>query len=51
MRFIKYSALENKYNKNNELILWDYINTKMYTNNNKKEIYAESIYKNLSLYF
>ena len=36
LKFTKYNALEHRYNKNNELILWDYVNTVIYSSNKKK---------------
>ena len=36
LRFTKYNALENRYNKNNELILWEYNNRAIFTSNKKK---------------
>ena len=36
LKFTKYNALEHRYNKNNELILWDYVNTIIYSSNKKK---------------
>ena len=41
LRFTKYSAIENKYNKKGELILYDYLNTIIYTSSKKKPISAE----------
>ena len=35
LRFTKYNAIENRYNKNNELILWEYNNTAIFTSNKK----------------
>ena len=35
LKFTKYNALEHRYNKNNDLILWDYVNTVIYTSNKK----------------
>ena len=37
LKFTKYNALENRYNKLNELILWDYVNTVIYSSNKKKK--------------
>ena len=37
LKFTKYNALEHKYNKNHELVLWDYENTVVYSSNKKKE--------------
>ena len=37
LKFTKYNALEHRYNKNNELILWDYANTVIYSSNKKKK--------------
>ena len=31
LRFTKYNAIENRYNKNKELILWEYNNTTIFT--------------------
>ena len=41
LRFTKYSAIENKYNKKGELILFDYTNTIIYTSSKKYPINAE----------
>ena len=41
LKFTKYNALEHKYNKNHELVLWDYENTVVYSSNKKKEIPSE----------
>ena len=41
LKFTKYNALEHRYNKNNELILWDYVNTVIYTSNKKNEVPSE----------
>ena len=41
LRFTKYNAIENKYNKKDELILWDYTNTVIYTSNKKNPISCE----------
>ena len=41
LKFTKYNAIEHRYNKNNELILWDYVNTVIYTGNKKKEVPSE----------
>ena len=41
LKFTKYNALEHRYNKNNELILWDYVNTVIYSSNKKNEIPSE----------
>ena len=35
LRFTKYNAIEYKYNKNNELILWEYNNSDIYTSAKK----------------
>ena len=35
LRFTKYNAIENRFNKNNELILWEYNNIGIFTSNNK----------------
>ena len=43
MRFTKYNAIEHKYNKNGELILWEYNNSAIYTSDKK--------YQNSSEYF
>ena len=39
--FTKYNAIEHKYNKNNELILWEYNNSAIYTSNKKYPISSE----------
>ena len=36
LRFTKFNAIINNYNKNNELILWEHINTAIYVSNKKK---------------
>ena len=36
LRFTKYNAIENKYNKKGELILYDYSNTIIYISSKKK---------------
>ena len=41
LRFTKYNALENRYNKNNELILWEYNNRAIFTSNKKNPIPSE----------
>ena len=41
LRFTKYNAIENKINKNGELILWDYTNTVIYTSNKKNPLSCE----------
>ena len=41
LKFTKYNALEHRYNKNNELILWDYFNTVLYFSSKKNEIPSE----------
>ena len=41
LRFTKYSAIENKYNKKGELILYDYSNTIIYTSSKKKPVNGE----------
>ena len=41
MRFTKYNALENRNNKKDELILWDYENTVIYSSNKKQPLKAE----------
>ena len=41
LRFTKYNAIEHKYNKNNELILWEYNNSAIYTSNKKYPISSE----------
>jgi hypothetical protein len=41
LKFTKYNALEHRYNKNNELILWDYVNTVIYSSSKKIEILSE----------
>ena len=35
LKFTKYNALELRYNKNNELILWYYVNTVIYSSSKK----------------
>ena len=35
LRFTKYNAIENRYNKNNELILWEYNNSAIFISNKK----------------
>ena len=35
LRFTKYNAIENGYNKNNELILWEYNNNAIFISNKK----------------
>ena len=41
LRFTKFNAIEHRYNKNNELILWDHTNTTIYTSNKKKPLPCE----------
>ena len=41
LRFTKYNAIENKYNKKGDLILYDYSNTIIYTSSKKKPITAD----------
>ena len=41
LKFTKYNALEHRYNKNNELILWDYVNIVIYSSSKKNEIPSE----------
>ena len=41
LRFTKYNAIENRNNKNGDLILWDYQNTVIYSSNKKNPIKAE----------
>ena len=41
LRFTKYNAIENKYNKNNELRLWEYNNSAIYISNKKNPINNE----------
>ena len=41
IKFTKYAALENPYNSENELILWDHRNPIIYIPNKKKEIKTE----------
>ena len=41
LKFTKLYALEHRCNKNNELILWDYINTVIYSSSKKNEIPSE----------
>ena len=43
LRFTKYSAIENKINKNGELVLWEYNNSAIFTNNKKKS-YSKRIF-------
>ena len=42
LRFTKYNAIEYKYNKNNELILWEYNNSAIYTSA-KKNLFLVNI--------
>ena len=42
LRFTKYNSIENRYNKNNELILWEYNNSPIYTSN-KKNLFQVNI--------
>ena len=44
LRFGKYSTLENHYNKNNELILWEYNNSSIFTINRKIQFQANILY-------
>ena len=41
LRFTKYSAIENKYNKKGDLILFDYSNTIIYTSSKKNPLNSE----------
>ena len=41
LRFTKYCAIENRYNKNKELILWEYNNSAIFTSNKKNPIQSE----------
>ena len=41
LRFTKFNAIENKINKNGELVLRDYTNTVIYTNNKKNPLSCE----------
>ena len=41
LRFTKYNAIENKFNKDNELILWEYNNVGIFTSNKKLPIPSE----------
>ena len=41
LRFTKYNSLENRINKNNELILWEYNNSAIFTSNKKNPIPSE----------
>ena len=41
LKLTKYNALEHRYNKNNELILWDYFDTVIYSSSKKNEIPLE----------
>ena len=38
LRFTKYNAIENRYNKNNELILWEYNNSAIFISNKKNPV-------------
>ena len=40
-KIYKYNTLEHRYNKNNELMLWDYVNTVIYSSSKKNEIPSE----------
>ena len=42
LRFTKYSAVENRFNKNGELILWEYNNSAIFTS--KKKSYSKRIF-------
>ena len=35
LRFTKYNAIEHKYNKNNDLILWEYNNNAIFMSDKK----------------
>ena len=41
LRFTKYSAIENRFNKKEELILWEYNNSSIFTSNKKNPIPSE----------
>ena len=41
LRFTKYNAIENRYNKNKELILWEYNNSAIFTSNKKNPFPSE----------
>ncbi len=41
LRFTKYNAIENRYNKNKELILWEYNNTAIFTSKKKDPFPSE----------
>ena len=41
LRFTKYNAIENRFNKNNELILWEYNNNAIFTSNKKNPFPSE----------
>ena len=41
LRFTKYNAIENRFNKNNELILWEYNNSPIFTSNKKNPYPSE----------
>ena len=41
LRFTKYNAIENRFNKNNELILWEYNNRPIFTRNKKNPYPSE----------
>ena len=43
LRFTKYNAIENRYNKNKELILWEYNNSAIFTSS-KKEPYPSEYF-------
>ena len=44
LRFTKYSAIENKYNKKGDLILFDYSNTIIYTSSKKTPLIANILF-------
>ena len=44
LKFTKYNALEHRYNKNNELILWDYVNKVIYSSNKKKKYHQNILF-------
>ncbi len=44
LRFTKYNALENRYYKNNELILWQYNKSTIYTSNKKIQYIVNILY-------
>ena len=44
LKFTKYNALEHRCNKNNKLILWDYINTVIYSSSKKMKFRQNILY-------